>query len=315
VVIPPEQSVVLSAPVTGTLQAVGERALQAGERVKRGQPLFRLLPLLPAQRDLKLIAEAEVDSARTRLDAARQRLARAERMLKDGTGSARAVEDARQEFDLAETASRTAAAKLQQLNRAPLDSDVVMTLPAPLGGILRQVHAAPGQQIAGGAALAEVVQIDPVWIKVPVYAGRQHSFAAGASARVRPLGAPGGAARTARPVSAPPTADPLAVTADLYFEMSNPDSRLRPGEKVDVTLSLQAREAALKVPAAAVLYDMHGGAWLYENTAPQVFVRRRIDVAQVQGETALLRAGPAPGARVVTAGAAELFGTEFGAGK
>jgi RND family efflux transporter MFP subunit len=249
------------------------------------------------------------------LDAARQRLNRAERMLKDGTGSARALEDARQEFELTETGWKTAEAKLEQLRKAPLDSDVVMTLSSPLSGILRQVFAAPGQQVASGAALAEVVEIDPVWIRVPVYAGRLGAFAPGAAARVSPLGGRARGVRTANPVSAPPTADPLAVTADLYFELSNSDARLRPGEKVDVTLPLRGQEAALKVPATSILYDMHGGAWLYENTAPQVFVRRRIEVAQMQGDIALLRAGPAQGARVVTAGAAELFGTEFGPGK
>jgi hypothetical protein len=35
----------------------------------------------------------------------------------------------------------------------------------------------------------------------------------------------------------------------------------------------------------------------------------------MQGEMALLRIGPAPGARVVTVGGAELLGTEFGVGK
>jgi hypothetical protein len=37
-------------------------------------------------------------------------------------------------------------------------------------------------------------------------------------------------------------------------------------------------------------------------------------VAAVVGEQAALASGPPPGASVVTDGAAELFGTEFGAG-
>jgi RND family efflux transporter MFP subunit len=315
VVVPPGQALVLSAPVAGTLQPADNRALQAGARVERGRALFRLMPLLPVQRDLTVTAEAELASARTSLEAARQRRERAERMLRDGTGSARALEDARQEFELAETASKTAEAKLEQLKRAPLDSDVLMTIPAPLSGIVRQIFAAPGQQVASGAALAEVVQIDPVWIRVPVYSGRLPDFVPGAAARVRRLGAKDDGARAAKPVPAPPKADPLAVTADLYFELSNSGAGLRPGEKVEATLPLRGREASLKVPAASILYDMHGGAWLYESTAPQVFVRRRVEIAQMQGDVALLRAGPAEGARVVTLGAAELFGTEFGPGK
>jgi hypothetical protein len=60
---------------------------------------------------------------------------------------------------------------------------------------------------------------------------------------------------------------------------------------------------------------VHGGAWVYENTGALVFVRRRIEVDFVSGSAAVLERGPKPGTKVVAAGAAELFGTEFGAGK
>ena len=42
---------------------------------------------------------------------------------------------------------------------------------------------------------------------------------------------------------------------------------------------------------------------------------RDLHVDQLAAGFAVLDQGPAPGTRVVTAGAAELFGTEFGAGK
>jgi hypothetical protein len=38
-------------------------------------------------------------------------------------------------------------------------------------------------------------------------------------------------------------------------------------------------------------------------------------VRAVVGKDAVLESGPAPGAKVVTVGVAELFGTEFGVGK
>ena len=315
VIIPPGQSLLVTAPVAGTIGMADRIAPAPGTQVGEGQPLFRRLPLLPVQRDLRVTAEAELASARTRLEAARAREARARQMLKDGVGSTRAFEDARQELDLASTAEKTAAEKLDQLNRAPLDSDIPMTIVSPLAGILRTVHAGPGQQVAAGATLAEVIRTDPVWIRVPVYTGRLAAYLPGASARVTPLGGDHDGGRVARSVTAPPSADPLSATTDLYFELSNADLSLRPGEKVSTTLPLRGRQQVLKVPAAAILYDMHGGTWLYENTAPQTFVRRRVEVAEMQGSIAVLRAGPAPGARVVTAGAAELFGTEFGAGK
>jgi len=313
VVLPPGQSLIVTAPVAGTLEVAAAGGLKPGATVSGGQPLFRLLPLVAAQRDLRVTAEAELASARTRLDTARVRTGRAEQMLKDRVGSERALEDARQEQALAETAVRTAEARLEQLKLAPLDADVAMTIASPLAGMVRQIYAAEGQQVAAGASLVEVLRLDPVWIRVPVYAGRLDALLAGAGARIAPLNESGG--RAARPVPAPPTADPLSATADLYFELPNDNLALRPGEKVNATLPLRGREKVLMAPAAAVLYDMNGGTWLYEKTAPQTFVRRRIEVAEIQGAKAVLRIGPAPGTSVVTAGAAELFGTEFGAGK
>ena len=64
-----------------------------------------------------------------------------------------------------------------------------------------------------------------------------------------------------------------------------------------------------------MLHDIHGGSWVYESTAPQVYVRRRVQVRHVVGELAVLHSGPKPGTRVVTDGAAELFGAELGTGK
>jgi hypothetical protein len=60
---------------------------------------------------------------------------------------------------------------------------------------------------------------------------------------------------------------------------------------------------------------MYGGAWVYENIQTNKYVRQRVELRYVLGELAVLSRGPAVGAKIVSAGAAELFGTEFGVGK
>ncbi|HEV3021097.1 MAG TPA: efflux transporter periplasmic adaptor subunit, partial [Pirellulales bacterium] len=127
--------------------------------------------------------------------------------------------------------------------------------------------------------------------------------------------APAGALRTAEPVSAPPTATALAATVDLYYELDNPDGAYRPGQRVGVTLVLAGQDENLVVPWSAVVHDSQGGSWVYERTAPLTFVRRRVEVRFIVANNAVLGYGPAAGAEVVTDGAAELFGTEFGFGK
>jgi hypothetical protein len=69
------------------------------------------------------------------------------------------------------------------------------------------------------------------------------------------------------------------------------------------------------VPLTALLVDHSGGTWVYQRLDSLSFARRRVEVARVAGDRAVIIRGITAGSLVVTAGAAELFGTEFGAGK
>jgi cobalt-zinc-cadmium efflux system membrane fusion protein len=317
VVVPPDSVMTVSAPIAGTVLAVGTGAIpEVGTFVRKGQPVFRLLPYVAPERDLRVQIEREIASGETRVEAAKVRLARAEQLVRDKAGPQKSVDQAREELALAQADVKAGGQRLAKLAAAPLSADVAMAVQAPRDGIVQRVHVGPGQAVASAAVLFEVANLSTVWIRVPVYVGDVGTIRRGQSARIHGLNdAPGGPARIARPVAAPPSADPAAATADLYYELQNGDGQLRPGQKVGVTLTTQVKEESLVVPWSAVLHDIHGGTWLYENTAPQVYVRRPIEVRTVVDDLAVLERGPAPGTRVVSVGAAELFGTEFGPGK
>jgi hypothetical protein len=68
------------------------------------------------------------------------------------------------------------------------------------------------------------------------------------------------------------------------------------------------------VPYGAVLYDADGKTSVYVSTAPNVYIREPITVELIEGDRAVLTAGPAAGTAVVSVGAAELYGTETGVG-
>ena len=193
---------------------------------------------------------------------------------------------------------------------------MAVAIVAPRDGRIQKVFANPGQTVASGAPLFEVADLSRVWIRVPVYVGDLKTIDRRQTARVHAMNeAPGAVSRPARPVNAPPSADPTNNSADLYFELVNSDGSMRPGQKVGVTLLERASEESLVVPWSAVVHDINGGAWVYENIAPQQYARRRVEVRRVVNSRAVLARGPASGTKVVTAGAAELFGTEFGTGK
>ena len=68
------------------------------------------------------------------------------------------------------------------------------------------------------------------------------------------------------------------------------------------------------IPYGAVLYDAEGKTSVYVSPAPNTYVRQPITVDYIQGDRAVLLAGPAVGTAIVTVGAAELYGTETGVG-
>lgn len=309
----PGKAFIVGAPASGTV-ALTNKGIGVGQVVRNGQPIFRLTPMLAPQRDLKTTYEADLLSAKSRFDTAKQQLDRAQQLLRDMAGSKRNVELADQEFGQAKAAYDAAQERLKRLGTHPLDADVEITIVAPSDGILRQILAAEGQNVSAGAALFEVADLRSVWLRVPVYSGDLKEISAAAMIVVRDIDA-GGPVLQGRRVDAPPTADPLAVTSDLYYEIANPNLQLRPGQRLTAILPTRTTgRRGLTVPLSAVLYDIHGGTWVYVNDAPHVYRRRRVELTETIGGTAFLSRGVTPGLKVVAQGATELFGTEFGAG-
>jgi membrane fusion protein, heavy metal efflux system len=314
VTVIPGKVLTATAPVTGTLHAL-RASLVPGQTVNRREPLFRLTPVVGAVPDLKVTVEADVQHARARLDNATQQVERARRLLREMAGSQKSVDLAEQEFAQAKVSYDSAAERLRRLSTTPLDADVSMVITASQTGVVRQLQVSEGQIVSAGTLLFEVADLSRVWIRVPVYSGDIGAIDPKAAVQVRDVGRVDGDREAVR-VAGPPTADPAAVTTDLYYEAANNDRLLHPGQRVTVVLPLRgADRAGVTVPASALLYDIQGGTWVYVSEAPLSYRRQRVELVEVAGGSAILSRGVARGTKVVTAGAAELFGTEFGAGK
>lgn len=305
----------VTAPLAGTLEAPGGVVPPIGSSVTKGQVVFRLVPLAPAERDVRIEAERAVGEANGRQIMAAKRAQRAAQLAADGAGSRRAAEEADADLAVANAALKAAQDRLVLASRG-ISASGSLSLGAPFDALLRAVHAGPGQTVAAGAPLFDLVGLDTLWIRVPIYAGDVDTVERSAPARVVPLGAAGTVAGDiARPISAPPSADASTAGVDLYYSIGNKDRTLRPGQRVGVRVTLTASARSLVVPRGTVLHDAYGGTWVYEARGGRVFARRRVSVVDLVGDLAVLDHGPPPGTRVVTTGAAELFGTEFGSGK
>lgn len=78
------------------------------------------------------------------------------------------------------------------------------------------------------------------------------------------------------------------------------------------TFPVAERDGRLLMPYAALLYLPDGTTFAYTNPEGHSYVRAPVTVESIRGDQAVLTAGPAVGTAVVTAGGAELWGTEFG---
>jgi RND family efflux transporter MFP subunit len=323
--VPVGRTSIVSAPLGGVLSAPEGGIPLPGKTVEKGKALFLLAPLVSPEARATLAAshvdtEGQLKSARTQLEAADIALHRAKNLLAQEAGSKRQVDEAQAVHDLAAKNVEAAQARSDLLARLLGDIEKgtvsAVAIESPQTGVVRNVSALAGQAVPSGAALAEIVDVGTMWVRVPVYVGDASHFDAEATAQIGPLAArPGEKTRPGRRVAAPPSANPLSATVDWYYEVDSKDGLLAPGEKVSVAMPLVSEAESLIVPWSAVIHDINGGTWVYENTAERTYVRRRAQVRSVADGVAELASGPAPGAKVVTTGAAELFGTEVGFAK
>ncbi|AKT42704.1 efflux RND transporter periplasmic adaptor subunit [Chondromyces crocatus] len=316
VIVPTDGAVVLAAPFSATVSALPGGPPRPGARIRRGDPLVRLAPFAPLDRDVLAQAERAVSVAAANLDALDARVQRLEKLLTEGGASTRQIEEARAERAALKAELTAGEKRLASIRRAPLEADVSIPLRAPRDGLIRSVTVAPGQLVAAGAPLFEILGAPTLWVRAAVYAGAAARLAQDTPALVSSLRARADADPSilAQPVQAPPSADPLSATVDLFYELPEGSSR-RPGERVTVTLETTRSTEVRVVPWSSVVFDAVGGAWVYLQTAPHAYERSRIDLLRVENDHALFTRGPAKDARVVHVGAAELFGVEFGVGK
>jgi hypothetical protein len=128
-----------------------------------------------------------------------------------------------------------------------------------------------------------------------------------------------GCSGTAEPAADDSPVKLKAVTGtDLSQVMLTPLAEQRLGVATDQVRAASPAPAGAKsatatstIPYAAVIYDSQGAAWTYTHSRPHTYVRAAITVDRIEGDLAMLTAGPGIGTAVVVVGAPELLGAEM----
>jgi RND family efflux transporter MFP subunit len=278
----PGGSALLTAPAAGVVASV---VAQVGARVRRGDELLRLdVPELAADARQKDAAAAQANR-----EAERQA-----RLLNDGVTSQRAAEEA---AAAARQASSAAQASQALLARTSVRS--------PLGGRVQTVRAQPGERVDAGAPLVEVIDVDPLNLRVAVPAGRLARLHAGQPVTVVQEGDT--TPYPARIWAVAPGVDSLTNAGEVVIRVPNP-GRLLAGAGATARILVGVDPQALVVPDSAVVLAGDSSAVFVVGRDSIVHLRTVVPGVH-QGSRVAVQGQLTPGEIVVTTGA---FGLQEG---
>ncbi len=318
-IVPAGQSIIVSSPVAGTLLSSLENPVSiAGHRLEKNQVIFKLL-VLPSDGDL-ISATHQITEQKALLQLAQAKAERAKKLLSAKLGSQELYDNALVIVAKQKAGVQIALNRLKILDKTTINSNnknlATLQIDSPSSGILQKVFALPGQTVASGTPLFEITKIAPLWVRVPIYPGDLSTFDLDTEIKITALGSKDSMQQfLVTPIQAPPSANPDSASIDLYFKLNNTNNRFQPGERVSIILPIRSTEKTNAIPYSAIVYDIHGGTWVYVKTAENTFVRHRIELKSIVSDTVFYTRGPTTGTEIVISGTAELFGSEFGSGK
>ena len=313
---------VLDPTTTQTLGSIVEGRVtqvfvQPGDRVRRGQVLVTIhTHELTAAVNALVQARAGRAEAASTAQVADAAAARSERLYAAQAGSLAELERARAARLSATEGMRRAEAEYHRASEmvehlrpsGPVNGRVDpedMLVRAPFDGVVVSRETQPGAVVVAGAELVTVSRTNAVLLAMHVPEAALASARVGSEVRFTVPAYPG-RAFTARVARVAPALDSLSRTAEVFASVDNRGGALRGEMTAAAELFGLSSDSATAVPIGAV-QDFEG------DTVVVTAVRRgdgllleavRVRVGRRAAGMAELKAGIAPGAPVVNAGAA-----------
>ena len=298
----------VGAPVGGRVALVSPAPI-LGMPVKAGQVLATIAPRLAAGGDRTSMA-ADVDGGQAEVEAARAELARAERLVADQAGPARAVDEAQTRLKVAEARVAGARGRLAQFDAgaAGMGAGRRFQIRAAIDGTLVAIDAGSGENVDEGRALFTVIDLDRVWLVARVFEPDLPRVEGARSAWFTVAGYDQPFAvddTSAKLVTIGRVIDPRTRTAPVIFELDNRAGRLRIGNFAKVVIATGAPRRALAIPESAIVEDA-GRPIAYVMVEGEAFERRPLRLGIRANRWVEVVDGVAAGEHVVTRGAYEI---------
>lgn len=238
---------------------VAERLFDEGQRIEKGAVLATLrTDLLEAQlaaaEGARASAAAGITRAQAQAENAANQLQRLQKMAESSAVSAEEVRDGATMLRV-----RQAEIQVEQATLAEKTGEVARLklmieksrIVAPMPGYVSKRHVEVGQWIELGKPVADVVWLDPLWVRVHAPESAIARLKVGDEATIT-IDALGGEKLTGVVDQILPEADPASRTFPVKVRLANPDGRVRPGMFARAVL-VSKSEPGLVVPKDAVV--------------------------------------------------------------
>jgi RND family efflux transporter MFP subunit len=243
---------------------VASRAFDEGQTVKANQALAVLdTELMKIELDAAKagVLAAEADLNRSNVALANEQLdySRQKKLVDENAAPAKELEDATMQRDMAGADVKLKEAEVARRRAEVARLDAVlrkMTVSAPFEGIVARRSVEVGQWLDQGAAVAEIVQLHPLYVTTAVPESLLGQLNDKTSAKIAFDAFPGEQfAGTLHQIM--PEADPSSRTVRVRLLVENKDLRLRPGFFGRVTLTSTASAGTI-VPKDALVTSAQG---------------------------------------------------------
>jgi cobalt-zinc-cadmium efflux system membrane fusion protein len=285
----------LGVPVPARVSAVH---VALGEEVTRGTALVTLASAEAAA------TRANVERGRLEVKAAQQLMKRQQDMVKAGVGIE--MERFTAEMRLAEARSELRKA-LEEANLLGTDSDVTVTIRAPMDGKVLALRATVGASVEpSGEPVVEMGNPRLLWVVAEVFEQDLQAVRAGATVSVEISSIDGPLTGRVEAISG--HVDPNARRVPVFISLDAGDvARLRPGMYAAVRIETDIVHG-VPVPSTAVLVKEGGVNVVYVQVA-DAFEPRVVTVGRsFEGQVEILH-GLVAGEKVVVGGALLLDGS------
>jgi membrane fusion protein (multidrug efflux system) len=283
------QGVMLGADLPGT---ISEILFESGSHATNGQILVRL--------DTRQ-EEAQLRTAKAKLDLARQNLDRARDLGAKHVIAQSAYDEVKSQYDAAvSTVDETQAMIDRKTIRAPFSGD--------LG--IRQVNT--GQYLKSGDPIVQLESLDPIFVNFALPQQNLGKLAVGQQLAVKADGIP---EKTfpGKITAINSAVDTSTRNIQVQGTIANPDHLLRSGLFAGVRVILPNLEKAIMVPSTAIQYAPYGDSIFVIETMKDpegkeyLGVREQtVVLGKTQGDQVAVLKGLKPGDRIATSGTFKL---------